>query len=43
MISAKHLQNLAGFAVRSLVQDIGRFGVDLHSYTNYQLQTSGLI
>ena len=43
MISTEHFQDLAGFPVGALVQDVGGFGVDLHSYTNYQMQTSGLI
>ena len=43
MISAEHLQDLAAFPVRTFVQDVGRFGVDLHSYTKHQLQLCDMI
>ena len=32
MISTEYFQNLAGFPVGALVQNVGGFGVDLHSY-----------
>ena len=38
MISTEHLQNLAGFPVGTLVQDVGGFGVDLHIYAGLQTQ-----
>ena len=38
MISTEYFQDLAGFPVGALVQDVGGFGVDLHGYTIYQLQ-----